>query len=73
MTFLLLRPQVRDGQDDVKTENPEGTAQVDFATFIVQLHFDTLLRYVFILWSSCFESYGPKDTRLSADEVIMCV
>ena len=30
---------------DVKTENPEGTAQVDFVTFIVQSYFDTLLRY----------------------------
>ena len=28
------------------TENPEGTAQVDFVTFIVQSQFDTLLRYV---------------------------
>ena len=40
-----MRPQVRNGWDDVKTENPEGTAQVDFVTFIVQSHFDTLLRY----------------------------
>ena len=30
----------------MKTENPEGTAQVDFVTFIVQSYFDTLLRYV---------------------------
>ena len=29
----------------MKTENPEGTAQVDFVTFIVQSYFDTLLRY----------------------------
>ena len=29
----------------MKTENSEGTAQVDFVTFIVQLYFDTLLRY----------------------------
>ena len=41
-----LRPQARNGQDDVKTENPERTAQVDFVTFIVQSYFDTLLRYV---------------------------
>ena len=40
-----MRPQVRNGYDDVKTENPEGTAQVDFVTFIVQSYFDTLLRY----------------------------
>ena len=40
-----MRPQVRNGWDDVKTENPEGTAQVDFVTFIVQSYFDTLLRY----------------------------
>ena len=39
MTF-----QVRNGQNDVKTENPEGTAQVDFVTFIVQSYFDVLLR-----------------------------
>ena len=32
MTFLLFVP--------------EGTAQVDFVTFIVQSYFDTLLRYV---------------------------
>ena len=40
-----MRPQVRNGWDDVKTENPEGTAQVDFVTFIVQSYFNTLLRY----------------------------
>ena len=28
------------------TENPEGTVQVDFVTFIVQSYFDTLLCYV---------------------------
>ena len=36
---------VRDGQNE-KTENPEGTAQVDFVTVIEQLFFDPLLRYV---------------------------
>ena len=40
-----MRPQVRNGKDDVKPENPEGTAQVDFVIFIVQSYFDTLLRY----------------------------
>ena len=40
-----MRPQVRNGQDDVNTENPEGTAQVDFVTFNVQSYFDTRLRY----------------------------
>ena len=40
-----MRPQVRNGQDDVNTENPEGTAQVDFVTFNVQSYFNTLLRY----------------------------
>ena len=33
------------GQDDVKTENPEGTAQLAFVTFIVQSYFVTLLSY----------------------------
>ena len=28
------------------TENPEGTAQVDFVTFIVQSYFDTLSCYM---------------------------
>ena len=28
--------------NSVKTENPEGTAQVDFVTFIVQSYFNTL-------------------------------
>ena len=46
MTFLLFAPASTkiNGFDDVRTENPEGTAQVDFVTFIVQLYFDT--RYV---------------------------
>ena len=52
---------MRNGWDDVKTENPEGTASVDFVTFDV-LTF--ALRVISdILWSSCYESYGPKDTR----------
>ena len=48
MTFLLFAPQVRNGQDDVKTEDLEESAQVDFVTFIVQSYFeqDTLLRQV---------------------------
>ena len=53
-------------KDDVKRENPEGTAWVDFVTLIVQSYFDTLLSYVLSVtleWSSCFKSYGPKDTR----------
>ena len=29
----------------MKTENSEGTAQVDFVTFIVHSYFDTLLRH----------------------------
>ena len=46
MTFLLFAPaSTKWLQDDVKTENPEGTAHVDFVTFIVQSYFDTLLRY----------------------------
>ena len=63
---IVLRPQVRDGQDGVKTENLEGTAQVDFVRFIVQSYLDTLWRLRVIsdiLWNSSFESYGPKDTR----------
>ena len=44
--FLLFAPASTYGQDDVKKENPEGTPQVDFVTFIVQSSFDTLLRYV---------------------------
>ena len=38
MTFLLFALART-------TENPKGTAQVDFVTFIVQSYFDTLLRY----------------------------
>ena len=46
MTFLLFAPaSTKWLQDDVKTENPEGTTQVDFVTFIVQSYFVTLLRY----------------------------
>ena len=47
-----MRPQVRNGWDDVKTENPEGTAQVDFVTFIVQSYFDTLLSYAVTVWGA---------------------
>ena len=38
--------------------------QVDFVTFIIQSYFDTLALRVICdsLWSSCFASYGPKDT-----------
>ena len=42
-------------------------------TFIVQSYSDTLALCSDILWSSCFESYGPKDTPKSAGEVIRCV
>ena len=50
MTFLLFAPASTNGQDDVKTEDPEGTAyQVDFVTFIVQSYLDTLLRYVLLV------------------------
>ena len=35
------------GNDDVmEIKNSEGTALVDFVTFIVQSYFDTRLRYV---------------------------
>ena len=37
MTFLLFALART-------TENPKGTAQVDFVTFIVQSYFDALLR-----------------------------
>ena len=43
ITYRFLAAPVRNGQDDVKTENPEGTAQEDFGTFIVRSYFDTLL------------------------------
>ena len=43
---IVCARKVRNGQDDVKTENPKGTTQVDFVTFIVQAYFDTLLRYM---------------------------
>ena len=46
MTFLLFAPASKRWLGWRKTENPEGTAKVDFVTFIVQSYFDTLLRYV---------------------------
>ena len=53
--------------DDVKTENPDGTAQVDFVTFIVQSYVDTLLRYLLsvTLWGAVVlkvmdQSYGRR-------------
>ena len=55
MTFLLF--------------TPTSDRWVDFVTLIVQSHFDALLRLIRVIsdipWSSCFESYGPKDTRLA--------
>ena len=64
MMFLLFAPASTKWLG--WTENPEGTAQVDFVTFTVQSYFDTLLRYVLSVTfcgDGCFESYGPKDTR----------
>ena len=46
MTFLLFAPASKRWLERRKTENPEWTDKVDFVTFIVQSHFDTLLRYV---------------------------
>ena len=46
---IVCARKYANGKDDVKTENPEGTPQVDFVTFIVQSYFDTLLRYVLSL------------------------
>ena len=46
MTFLLFAPPSKRWLERRKTENPEWTDKVDFVTFIVQSHFDTLLRYV---------------------------
>ena len=46
MTFLLFAPANKRWLGWRKTENPEGTAWVDFVTFIVQSYFDTLLRCV---------------------------
>ena len=54
------------GNDDVKTENPEGTAVGRFSDIFcaVIFRYSFALRVISdILWSSCFESYGPKDTR----------
>ena len=65
MTFLLFAPASTKWLGyDVKTENPEGTAQVGFVTFIVQPHFDTLLRFVLsvtFFGAVGFERHGPKD------------
>ena len=38
-------------------------ARVDFVTFIVQSYSFALRVIIDILWSRCFEIYGPKDTR----------
>ena len=59
----------------IKTENPEGTAQVDFE-FIVQSYFDTLLRYVLSVTfcRAVVLNRKPwiKRHLLSTDEVIRC-
>ena len=68
VTFLYCsRPQVRDGQDDVKHKIPEGTAYVDVVKLIVQSYFDIFFASRVIsdvLWSTCFERHSS-----SADEV----
>ena len=60
---------------DQKTENPEGTAQVDFVTFIAQSYFDTLLRHAvtYISVEQLFSKLWTKRHSLSPDEVIRCV
>ena len=45
MTFPLFMPASTRWFGLCKTENPEGTDEVDFVTFIVQSDFDTLLCY----------------------------
>ena len=67
MTLILFAPASTKWFKDVKTENPKGTVQVDFVTFIVQSCFD---QYSFgsrvisdIFCGAGFESNGPKDTR----------
>ena len=49
-----------------KTENPRGNR----LCWCCETYCTVILRYFFasrvisdVLWSSCFESYGPKDTR----------
>ena len=67
VTFLYCsRPQVRDGSGWRKTENPRG----DRLCWCCETYCTVILRYFFasrvisdVLWRSCFESYGPKDTR----------
>ena len=51
---IVCARKYANGQDDVKTENPEGTPQVDFVTFIVQSYFDTLLRYAVTFCGAVF-------------------
>ena len=74
MTFLLFAPaSTKWLQDDVKTENPEGTTQVDFVTFIVQSYFDTLLRYAVTFCGAVVLKIMDQKTSLSAGEVKRCV
>ena len=59
--------------NSVKTENPEGTAQVDFVTFIVQSYFNTLLRYAVTFCGAVVLKVMDQKTSLSAGKVIRCV
>ena len=45
----------------MKTENPEGRFRDIYCTVILQYSF-ALHAISNILWSSCYVSYGPKDT-----------
>ena len=51
-----------------KTENPEGTAQVDFVTFTVQSYSDTLLRYVVTFCGNVVLKVMDQKTLVKRDE-----
>ena len=70
--FHCLSPQVGDGQDD---ENRKSRRDCLIGRFC-DIYCTVILQYSFalhaisnILWSSCYVSYGPKDTG----EVIRCI
>ena len=49
----------------MKTENPGGTAQVDFVTFIVQSYFDTLLRQLSVTFCGAVVSLKVMDQNFN--------
>ena len=66
-TLYCLRPQIRDGPVRMKNKRKSPREPLRLILWYLLYSDTSILSWVMcfseILWSSCFECYGPKDTR----------